>query len=189
MLGGRGRLALLLAAGFAAAALAYAALKGPERPPSAARIELSSPAFEGGGVIPRRYTCDGEDVSPPLEWGDLPEGTLSLALIVFDPDAPGGEFTHWLIYGIPADVGGLPEGVPGEGVVAGLGTQGRNDFGRIGYGGPCPPPGPAHRYVFRLFALDAELDLPPGITRGELEAAVEGHVLGVGELVGLYSRP
>ena len=140
-------------------------------------------------MIPARYTCDGEDVSPPLEWGDLPEGAASLALIVFDPDAPGGEFTHWLIYGIPAYVRSLPEGVPAEGVVPGLGVQGRNDFGEIGYGGPCPPPGPAHRYVFRLLALDADLNLPPGVDRGGLEEALRGHVLGVGELVGLYSRP
>lgn len=189
MLGGRWRLALLLAAGLAAAALAYSVLRGSRAPSSAARIELSSPVFENGGVIPARYTCDGEDVSPPLEWKGLLEGTASLALIVFDPDAPGGKFTHWLIYGIPARVKALPEGVPSEGIVAGLGVQGRNDFGRVGRGGPCPPRGPAHRYVFRLLALDADLDLPPGLTRGELEEAVEGHVLGVGELVGLYSRP
>jgi len=185
---GRERLALLMVVGLAAAALAYGVLRGRGGSPEA-QIELSSTAFEDGGVIPMRYTCDGDDVSPPLEWKNLPEGTVSLALVVFDPDAPGGEFTHWLIYGIPARVKALPEGVPSEGIVAGLGVQGRNDFGRVGYGGPCPPPGPAHRYIFRLLALDADLDLPLGPTRGELEEAVEGHVLGVGELVGLYSRP
>lgn len=177
-------LAVVLILGLAAGL--YVALRGRGAPP--ARIELSSPAFEYGGVIPTRYACDGEDVTPPLEWGDLPEGTASLALVFFDPDAPGGEFTHWLIYGIPADVRSLLEGVPGEGVVPGLGVQGRNGFGEIGYGGPCPPPGPAHRYVFRLLALDADLDLPPGVDRDELEEALRGHVLGVGELVGLYSR-
>ena len=178
MVGGRGLLAVVLILGLAAGL--YVALRGRGAP--SARIELSSPAFEDREVIPAKYTCDSEDVPPPLEWRGLPEGTVPLAMIAFDPDAQGGEFTHWLIHGIPADVRSLPKGVPC------LGVQGRNDFGEIGYGGPCPPSGPAHRHAFRLLALDADLDLPTGAGRAGLEEALEGHVLGMGELVGLYSR-
>ncbi len=157
-------------------------------PESPATIELVSGAFENNSPIPERYTCDGEDVSPPLSWEGVPSGAKSLVLIVVDPDAPGGEFTHWVLYDVPPDLDSLPEGIPSVGEVEGVGVQGVNDFGRLGYGGPCPPPGKPHRYVFRLYALDIELSLPPGASRSEVEEAMSEHVLAVGELVGLYGR-
>jgi len=149
-------------------------------------IELTSTAFSPEGVIPRRHTCDGEDISPPLAWRGLPPGTKSLVLIADDPDAPAKTWVHWVIYNLPAANGGLPENVPPENNVAG-GRQGRNDFGRIGYGGPCPPGG-THRYYFTLYALDAELDLPPGASKTELLQAIEGHLLGEAQLMGRYRR-
>jgi Raf kinase inhibitor-like YbhB/YbcL family protein len=144
-------------------------------------MKLTSGAFEEGDTIPRRHTCEAEDVSPPLSWEDVPEGTPSLALVVDDPDAPVGTFIHWLAWGID------PGGALGEGEAAP--HEGRNDFGETGYRGPCPPPGHGrHRYFFRLHALDAELDLEPGADRDELERAIEGHVLETAELVGGYER-
>ena len=148
---------------------------------------LKSPAFVNGGEIPARYGCHGIDISPALEFGGVPEGTRSLALIVEDPDAPAELFVHWVIYGLPADLAGLPEGVPPEPVLEGGIRQGVNDFGRIGYGGPCPPDRP-HRYFFRLFALDNVPDLPPGASRSDLLAAMRGHVLDEAELMGIYPR-
>jgi Raf kinase inhibitor-like YbhB/YbcL family protein len=143
---------------------------------------LKSPGFEHGEQIPRRNSCEGEDVSPALSWSGEPQGTRSLALIVEDPDTPVGTFTHWLGWGF--DPGAL--GV-GEGEAAPL--EGRNDFGTIGYRGPCPPPGHGqHRYFFRLYALDAELDLRPGADKPELERALAGHTLAISELVGTYDR-
>jgi Raf kinase inhibitor-like YbhB/YbcL family protein len=143
---------------------------------------LESNAFENAQAIPSRHTCDGEDLSPPLRWSNLPEGTRSLALVVDDPDAPGGVFTHWLAWGLDPAAGGL-----GEGESAPL--EGENGFGATGYRGPCPPPGHGrHRYVFRLYALDAEPELGSGAAKGELEEAIAGHVLTTGELVGTYER-
>ena len=146
-------------------------------------MDVTSPAFEADGPIPRRHTCDGDDVSPPLSWGDPPEGTSSFALIVDDPDAPAGVFTHWVAWGIPADARGLDEGESPSG-------SGKNDFGRQAWGGPCPPPGHGpHHYVFRLLALDtATLDVGWGAGKQELERAVEGHVLKEARLVGTYER-
>ncbi len=145
-------------------------------------MKLTSAAFSPGGRIPARYTCEGEDVSPPLAWSDPPPGTQSLALIVDDPDAPGRTFTHWLAWGIDLAARGLEEGERPP-------REGRNDFGAPGYRGPCPPPGHGpHRYRFRLLALDTALDLPAGGGRRDLERAVEGHVLGQAELVGIYER-
>lgn len=162
-----------------------------ERPPT---IVLESMAFKEGGSIPRIATCDGEDLSPPLSWSNLPEGVRSLALIVDDPDAPRGTWTHWLLYDLPANVTALPEGMPNDPTVRfrlggseHVALQGRNDFGNPGYGGPCPPSG-THRYVFRLYALDSNLNLKPGSTRAELQRAMEGHVLAEGRLVGRYAR-
>ncbi len=147
-----------------------------------ARVELTSSAFADGTAIPRRHTCDGDDLSPPLAWSASPEGTRSLALVVDDPDAPGGTFTHWLAWGIDPGTGGLAEGEPAP-------REGRNNFGATGYRGPCPPRGHGpHRYFFRLHALDAELDLVPGAGRRELERALEGRVLARAELVGTYGR-
>jgi Raf kinase inhibitor-like YbhB/YbcL family protein len=145
-------------------------------------FELTSPAFNEGQPIPKRHSCDGENVSPGLNWEALPDGTRSLALIVHDPDAPVGDFVHWVGWNIDPEAGGLEEGAhaPGEGA---------NGFGENGYGGPCPPPGHgAHRYFHELFALDTQLDLDEGVSREQLEDAIEGHVLGGAELVGTYER-
>jgi Raf kinase inhibitor-like YbhB/YbcL family protein len=147
-------------------------------------VRISSPAFEAGGAIPRRYTGEGEDVSPPLEWSGLPEGTSEVALICDDPDAPMPEpFVHWVVYKIPANRAGFPEGNT-EGAL-----EGRNGFARMGYGGPMPPEGHGtHHYHFKIYALDAQLDATPGLTKDQLLAAMEGHVLDEGELVGTYER-
>jgi Raf kinase inhibitor-like YbhB/YbcL family protein len=143
---------------------------------------LESGAFEHAQAIPTRYTCDGEDVSPPLEWANLPDETRSLALIVDDPDAPSGVFTHWVAWGLDPRAGGLGEGEAAP-------REGRNDFGTTGYRGPCPPPGHGrHRYVFRLYALDGEPELEPGARKEQLEQAIEGHVLTTAERVGTYER-
>jgi Raf kinase inhibitor-like YbhB/YbcL family protein len=148
---------------------------------------LKTTAFSEGGSIPKKYTCDGTDLSPALTWADAPAGTQSLALIADDPDAPVGTWTHWIAWNIPTQ-GGLPEGLAkGESVGADT-RQGKNDFKRIGYGGPCPPPGKPHRYFFKLYALDSKLDLKPGGSRSELERAMKGHVLGQAELMGKYGR-
>lgn len=143
---------------------------------------LRSDAFENGQPIPARHTCEGEDVSPSLSWSEPPEGTRSFALVVDDPDAPRGTFTHWLAWGIGADAGGLGEGEAPP-------REGRNDFGESGYRGPCPPPGHGpHRYSFRLAALDSELELAAGAGKSEFERALDGHALAVAELVGAYER-
>jgi Raf kinase inhibitor-like YbhB/YbcL family protein len=143
---------------------------------------LTSSAFADGGTIPRRHTCDGEDRSPPLAWTAPPTGSRSLALILDDPDAPGGRFIHWLAWGIPAGMSGLAEGEAAA-------LEGRNDFGSVGYRGPCPPRGHGpHRYRFRLHALGAELRLAPGAGVRELERELSADLLAVAELVGTYGR-
>ena len=141
-------------------------------------IDLSSTAFEDGGSIPSRFTCDGDDIAPPLAWSSTPEGTAAFALIVDDPDARG--WIHWVVADIPPDLASSSEG-------ASPGTDGRNDFGRNGWGGPCPPSG-NHRYVFELFALSAPLELPAGFSADELRSAMEGKVLGSGRLSANYRR-
>ncbi len=150
-------------------------------------ITLTSPAFENQGRIPSNYTCDGEDVSPPLMWVSVLEKTRTYALILDDLDAPLGVFTHWVIFNIPATENSLPEKVPPFGTLSNGAIQGRNGFGNVGYGGPCPPVG-SHRYVFHLYALDILLDLQPGITKQDLLKAMEGHVLAEAELVAIYSK-
>jgi Raf kinase inhibitor-like YbhB/YbcL family protein len=143
---------------------------------------LESDAFQNAEAIPARHTCEGEDVSPPLRWTNLPEGTQSLALVVDDPDAPRGVFTHWVAWDFDPDAGGLREGESAP-------TEGRNDFDTTGYRGPCPPPGHGrHRYVFRLYALGEKLELGAGAAKAELERAIEGRVLTTAELVGTYER-
>lgn len=151
---------------------------------------LRSPAFGGGEPIPSRYTCDGGDESPPLRWEGAPEGVKSYALIMYDPDAPLGTFIHWVLYDIPASRTGLPEGVPAKERVEGVGVHGVNDFGNIGYGGPCPPRGHgAHRYYFALHALNVEsLGLPPGASADRVLDAIKGKVLGYAVLMGRYKR-
>ena len=150
-------------------------------------IKLVSSAFQEGGMIPADYTCDGKDISPPLSWSGVPEQAVTLALICDDPDAPLGTWVHWVLYNLPASVRELPAGVPPDERLANGALQGRNDFRRLGYGGPCPPGG-THRYYFKLYALDKALDLKPGATKKELLKAMEGHVLAEGQLMGRYKR-
>ena len=150
---------------------------------------LKTTAFSNGGEIPRKYTCGGENVSPALTWTETPAQARSLALICDDPDAPGGTWTHWILWNIPAHTASLPEGVPTSREVLSSGArQGKNDFGRIGYGGPCPPPGRPHRYFFRLYALGAALEVKSGAGRDLLESAMKPHVLAQAEWMGLFKR-
>lgn len=151
-------------------------------------MELTSSAFAPGEPIPMQYTCDGEDLSPPLTWENAPAGTEGFALISDDPDAPGRTWVHWVLYAIPPSATGLEEGVPTSETLPDGAVQGTNDFNRIGYGGPCPPPGSPHRYFFKLYALDATLSLAPGATKQELLEAMEGHILAEAELMGTYQR-
>ena len=154
-------------------------------------LALSSSAFTDGSPIPVQFTCDGANQSPPLSWSGAPEGTASYALIVEDPDAPGGTFIHWVLYDIPATTRALPQGVPnGASVVSLAGAkQGRTGFkNTIGYGGPCPPKGAPHHYHFKLFALDKSLGLESGATRDQVMDAMRGHELGHGEIIGTYAR-
>ncbi|GMQ78093.1 MAG: YbhB/YbcL family Raf kinase inhibitor-like protein [Anaerolineae bacterium] len=150
-------------------------------------IKLNSEAFDDGGLIPVKYTCDGEDISPSLSWSELPDGTSSLALIMDDPDAPGGIWVHWILYNLPPSTDRLDENMARSADVPGGGSQGSNSWNRLGYGGPCPPSG-THRYIFRLYALDTVLDLVSGAEKTDLFQAMEGHVLDQGQLLGLYSR-
>jgi Raf kinase inhibitor-like YbhB/YbcL family protein len=153
-----------------------------------ASLSVSSPAFGAEEPIPAEYSCQGANVSPPLTWSGVPEGAASLVLIVDDPDAPGGTWVHWVLYDLGVDVTELPAGVaPDERPAAG-GTQGENDFGELGYGGPCPPGGKAHRYFFKLYALDRPLQLAPGASNAEVLEAAEGHILARGELMGTFER-
>jgi Raf kinase inhibitor-like YbhB/YbcL family protein len=153
-------------------------------------FKLTSPAFADGADIPVRHTCDGENRSPHLAWTDPPDGTRSLALVVDDPDAPSGTFTHWLLFDIPADTRELGENVSGGGSGVLGGVSGRNSFGNIGYGGPCPPPGdPPHRYRFTLYALDVpKLKVSGTLTAKELEAEISAHILDSARTVGRYQR-
>jgi Raf kinase inhibitor-like YbhB/YbcL family protein len=138
-------------------------------------------------MIPAVYTCDGNDFSPPLKWAEAPPGTRSFALISDDPDAPVGTWVHWIVWNIPATVNSLEENQPKKESLPGGARQGTNDFRRIGYGGPCPPSG-THRYYFRLYALDATMDLPASTSRAQLERAMKGHILAEAEVMGKYRR-
>lgn len=151
-------------------------------------FHLTSSAFAAGETIPKRYTCDAADQSPPLTWSAPPSGTRSLAMIVEDPDAPGGTFIHWVMYRIPPSTTELSAGVPRQAELSDGARQGRNSFRRVGYGGPCPPAGSPHHYHFRLFALDTSLELTSGASASELRSAMNGHILGQTELIGLYGR-
>jgi len=150
-------------------------------------IKLKSSAFEEGGDIPEKYTADGENISPPLEWSGVPDGTRSLALVSEDPDAPGGMWVHWVLFNLPADLSRLPENIPPQEKLDNRAVHGKTDFGSLGYGGPAPPSG-THRYFFKIYALDCNLDLPAGATKEDLVKTMETHVLGQGQLVGKYSR-
>ena len=147
-----------------------------------AKMKITSEAFNSGGNIPSQFTCDGSDANPPLRVEGAPAGAKSLALIVDDPDAPSGLFTHWLVWNIDPKTSDIRENNTPSGAV-----QGTNDFGKIGYGGPCPPSG-THRYNFKVFALDQLINLKPGARRAEVDAALRGHIIGQGELMGRYSR-
>ena len=155
--------------------------------PDKAEIRLMSAAFKEGQAIPRPYTCDGVNVSPPLEWSGVPQSAKTLAIICDDPDAPAGTWVHWVLYNLPADKIGMIENTPATEKLAGGGMQGTNDFKKIGYGGPCPP-GDTHRYFFKIYALDSELPLQPGVTKAELLKAMEVHIVAQGQLTGTYSR-
>ena len=157
------------------------------QPGGTVSFSLKSSAFTEGATIPKKYTCDGPDISPALEWSGVPAATRSLALIADDPDAPVGTWTHWIAGNIPPDHS-LSEEVQKTETLADGTRQGKNDFRRIGYGGPCPPPGKPHRYFFKLYALDTKLDLKPGASRSELESAMKGHVLAETHLMGKYGR-
>jgi hypothetical protein len=146
-----------------------------------AKMKITSSAFQQGGNIPSKFSCDGPNTNPPLQISDVRSGAKSLVLIVDDPDAPSGLFTHWAVWNISPQLSTIPEGSTPKGV------QGTNDFGKSGYGGPCPPSG-AHRYYFKIFALDRDLDLSSGAKRGQLDAAMKGHVVAQGELIGRYAR-
>jgi Raf kinase inhibitor-like YbhB/YbcL family protein len=150
-------------------------------------IKITSPAFEDEGLIPEKHTCDGMDVSPALGWDSGPEGTKTFALVCDDPDAPMGTWVHWILFNVPADVNELPESIPPEQELESGAKQGMNDFHKIGYGGPCPPGG-THRYFFKIYALDTEVDLEAGATKSDLLGAMEGHILAEGQLMGKYSR-
>jgi len=151
-------------------------------------FQITTTAFRDGSSIPKRFTCDGSDVSPALSWGDPPAGTISLAIIADDPDAPAGTWVHWVLYDLPADTRKLPEGVAKDRELPNGALQGRNDFGKIGYNGPCPPRGSEHRYFFKLYALDSRTGLKAGATKSELERAMKGHVLAQAQLVGKFQH-
>ena len=151
-------------------------------------LSVSSTVFQEGDRIPSKYTCQGQDVLPPLTWGEPLEVTQSFALIMDDADAPGGVFTHWVLFNVPSDCRELPEGVPAQEQLTSGGLQGKNDFRRIGYSGPCPPPGRPHRYRFTLYALDQPVDLKAGVSKKQVLDAMQGHILAQGQLTGTYQR-
>jgi len=173
----------------------------PPDAPGRLSIALHSSEFADDGKIPKAYTCDGSDHSPPLEWSGVPESSRALALICDDPDAPGGTWSHWVVFNLPSHVKGLKEGIPADDTISTekmvgadaaakallSARQGKNDFGRTGYGGPCPPRG-THRYFFRLYALDASLDLGATATRADVLKALKEHILAEGRLMGRYER-
>jgi Raf kinase inhibitor-like YbhB/YbcL family protein len=150
-------------------------------------LKVTSSAFEEGGLIPPKYTCDGADVSVPLKWENLPEATKSIALISDDPDAPMGTWVHWVLFNLPGETKELAENIPPDKTLPSGARQGTNDFRKIGYGGPCPPGG-THRYFFKVYALDGQIDLPAGATKQELLKAMQDHILGQGQLIGKYKR-
>lgn len=174
-----GALVLFLAAYFCVCAYGSAG-KG-------ARIDLTSSVFKEGGMIPQKYGFNDENVSPPLVWSKVPDGTQSIAIICDDPDAPSGDWVHWVIFNIPVSTEGLPEGVSREGVLEDGSVQGVNDFKKIGYDGPAPPYG-VHRYFFKVFALNTVLELQEGATKKELLGAMAGHILGGGKLMGRFKK-
>lgn len=151
-------------------------------------MEITSPAFKSNGTIPKKFTCDDVDISPQLSWTGVPDGTKSIALISDDPDAPMGTWVHWVLYDLPPHANGLDEDVPKTEKLPNDAKQGMTDFKRVGYGGPCPPPGKPHRYYFKLYALDQALNLPPKKSKADVERAMKGHILAEAQVVGTYGR-
>ena len=151
-------------------------------------FQLRSSAFRENELIPKKYTCDGSDVSVPLNWGDPPQGTKSFALIADDPDAPAGTWVHWVLYDLPPDTRELPESSSRQEHFENGAKQGKNDFGKIGYGGPCPPAGQPHRYFFKLYALAQTTGLQTKATKQQVLDAIKGHTLGEAQLIGTYKR-
>lgn len=151
-------------------------------------MNLTSSAFASGSPIPEQFTCKGADMSPAIEWNGAPAKTASFAIIMDDPDAPSGTWVHWVLWDVPASKHALSENVAKSGELDDGARQGRNSFGKIGYNGPCPPPGQTHRYFFRLYALDSTLTLTAGASRADLDAAMKGHVLGTAEYMGRFRR-
>jgi Raf kinase inhibitor-like YbhB/YbcL family protein len=151
-------------------------------------MKISSDAFRANEAIPQKFTCDGPDASPKLNWSEPPAKTQSFALIMDDPDAPVGTWVHWVLFDLPGETRELAEGVAKQEQLSNGARQGRNDFGKIGYGGPCPPPGNPHRYFFKLYALDAKLNLKAGVTKADVERAMKDHTLAHAELIGKYGR-
>jgi len=151
-------------------------------------IALTSLAFKEGDLIPKKHTCEGPDLSPQLRWTNAPKGTKSLALIADDPDAPVGTWVHWVIFNLPGETTELPEGVPAQETLPNGARQGLNDFKRVGYGGPCPPPGKPHRYYFKLYAVDVTLDLRSRATKAQVLESIRGHILGEAQLMGRFGR-
>jgi Raf kinase inhibitor-like YbhB/YbcL family protein len=151
-------------------------------------FQITTSAFAAGGTIPKKFTCDAADVSPQLSWKEAPAGTQSFALIMDDPDAPVGTWVHWVLYNVPANITELHERVENQGQLASGALQGRNDFHKTGYGGPCPPAGKPHRYFFKLYALDTKLNLKAGASKADVESAMKGHILARAELIGRYGR-
>ena len=151
-------------------------------------IQLLSNAFSEGGLIPQQHSGDGANSSPALSWSSAPANTQSFALVVDDPDAPSGTFTHWVLFNIPVGASALPEGISRNHSVSGAGQQGMNDFHKTGYDGPMPPPGKPHRYYFKLYALDCILEVPSGCSSAQLYRAMQGHILATGQLMGIYRR-
>ncbi|MBN1423083.1 YbhB/YbcL family Raf kinase inhibitor-like protein [Candidatus Fermentibacteria bacterium] len=152
------------------------------------RILVTSPAFMESASIPTTHTCDGENLSPPVAWSTIPEGTQSIALLCDDPDAPLKTWVHWVVYNVPPSAQGLPQGVAHAEALPDGSRQGINDFGRVGYGGPCPPQGSTHRYFFRVYALDCTLSVGNRATKRSVEKAMEGHIVASGVLLGTYRR-
>lgn len=164
--------------------LAGCATNAPATEPVGATLTVTSSAFAHEGAIPALYSCDGDDISPPISWGNAPAGTQSFVLICDDPDAIG-TWVHWVVFNVPGDATGLPEDVPDDQALSNGALQGKNSWSRIGYGGPCPPMG-AHHYVFNVYALDTMLPLAAGASKTQVLNAMSGHILGRGELIGIY---
>jgi len=156
--------------------------------PGVGHIHVTSTAFANNDAIPPQYTCSGANISPPLEWSNVPSGTRSVALICDDPDASAGDWVHWVLYNFPPDIHRLHEDVPASLTLTSGARQGINDFEHVGYGGPCPPNGAPHHYHFHVYAIDKRLDLPDNVSKTDLETAILGHVLAEGELVGTFGH-